>query len=672
MKRKKRPVPRAALKSLVDDINKLIGSQEGKIFILETVEELPLETRNQVLEGLSSFYTPQMVQFFHLLKAEYGKEMDALCSRSLEKYRLAGMDVHPRTSFPNRFFKAHASCSRHTGRITVDAAWLLDSGALQVECFYITYNPDGIHSFFLIENMPVRQYESDRQLLPDMVEISFEETCFLLLRAYQFNIRNMTRPALGRFLYQKYLDHPVCISAGQGLELINRLSQKISPAQVVNSFFNALKNMDLDFIACLTPKPDCSPLLLEKNFGELLRPGSALLEGQIDQVYGSRNSVWVQAFCTTVNEAEFYRYSYLFNLQRSGSGDWLITDVKLENREILNAAINAGQPQEKISYRLYDILDLDRLFDILDRIENIYEVEELPCGMHMRINCAEDTFSQGVSFLSGVVADLVINGEEMVLLSSRSNALQDFEMLLGSSADSPVCLKDNSQIGLLTAYNFLRGRYLEFAEALYDREAESGLDEGMRFISTRYIIKDRDNVIRRIEEIQSFHLKLSGDIQVYYDFDPSPEGKGYFAEYIVAANWLTLSTFGERDMGLARTGFEKQMFDYLEMDGMEIREEGVFDILSAEVKKEHPELEGFLKEAYLNKWSESRLSVLSGMTPSEACQTEEGSRLLWSLLKRMQEKGSKKRRQGRKRYVHLHEYIHKLQQKMNNDAHQSY
>ncbi len=672
MKKRKSPVPRAVLKNLADDIKKMIGSREGKIFLLETVEEIPFETRSHVLEGLSSFYTPQMVDFFHLLKAEYGKEMEPLCARTLEKYRLAGMDVLTRIPSSNRFYKAHASCSRHTGRMTVDVAWQLESGALQVECFYLTFNPDGIHSFFLIENMPVKQYESDRQLLPDMVEITLAETCFIVAQAYAFNINNMTRPALGRFLYQKYLDYPVCMSDSEGLELVNRLSQKISPAQVVNSFFHALKFLDLDFIACLTPRPSCSRHLLDKNFEELLKPGSAMLEGQIDQVYGSRNSVWVQAYCTTVSEAQFYRHSYVFNLQRSQGGDWLIADIRHENREILNAASDSGQHLEKIHYRMYDILDLDRLFDILDRIENIYEVEELPCGMHMRVNCADDSLNQGVSFLSGVVADLVINGEELVLLSPRSNALKDFEMLLGHGGDSPVCFRGESKIGLLTAYNFLRGRYVEFAEALDEGEFESGLDEGMRFISTRYIIKDRENVIRRIEEIESYHFKLAGDVQVYYEFDPTPEGRGFFAEYIVGANWLTLSTFGERDMGLARKSFEKHMFDYLEMDGMEIREEGVFDILSAEVKKEHPELEGFLKEAYLNKWSESRLAVLSGMTPSEACQTEEGSRMLWSLLKRMQGKSSKRRRQGRKRHVHLHEYIHKLQQKMNEGINHSY
>lgn len=93
MKKKKNLVPRAALKCLVEDINSMIDSQEKKLHILEAIEEIPFENRNQVFEALSSFYTPQMIEFFRLLLAEYGREMEPLVSRAIDKYSLAGMDV---------------------------------------------------------------------------------------------------------------------------------------------------------------------------------------------------------------------------------------------------------------------------------------------------------------------------------------------------------------------------------------------------------------------------------------------------------------------------------------------------------------------------------------------------------------------------------------------------
>ncbi|HWP97975.1 MAG TPA: hypothetical protein VN426_14115 [Syntrophomonadaceae bacterium] len=661
MKKKKNLVPRAALRTLVEDINRQVSSCEGRLLVLETVEEIPFESRMQVLEGLSAFYTPQMVEFFHLLKKEYGKEMESLSSRALEKYRLAGMDIEPSPPFNGTFYKAYASCSRHTGRITLDVAWQTGSKGLHVECFYLTFTPDGIHSFFLLENMAVSQYENDRKSLPDMAEVTLAESCILIFQAYNFNIRNMTRPALGRFLYQRYLDYAETIQEQNGQDLIKRLSPELSPAQLVNCFFHALKYQDLDYIYSLSDTLSWGRTLLEKNFSESLQPGTTLLEGQIENVYGSRSSVWVQAFTTTVAESDFYRHLYNFFLQADQNNDWRLADIRHMSSEALSSITGDDHRLPNVFCRVYDILDLDRLFDILDRIDNIYEVEEMPCGMHMRVSCLEDNLNQGVSFLTGVVADLVINGEEFVILSHVQGTLKDFDMLLGHSPDRPVHLKGEYKIGLLAAYNFLRGRFLCFADAMEEAEAAEDLDDGLRFISTRYIMKDRESVMKRIGEIQNYQVKMQADYEFAYHLDIGCKNS-FFAEYMIGSNWLTLSTFGELEMSRARQNLEDQMYDYLEMDGLEIREEGIFDILTADIKRDNPDLEGLLKEVYLNKWSQSRLSTLSGMTPSEASETEEGNRLIWTLLKNMKQKGKKRYNQGKKRYVHLNEYISKLQQ----------
>ena len=74
------------------------------------------------------------------------------------------------------------TCSRHTSRVAVDVAWDIGGPGVYVECFYLAYNGDGVHSFFMVENMPLSQYNRDRELLADMVEITFEEACALYTR----------------------------------------------------------------------------------------------------------------------------------------------------------------------------------------------------------------------------------------------------------------------------------------------------------------------------------------------------------------------------------------------------------------------------------------------------------------------------------------------------------
>ena len=163
-------------------------------------------------------------------------------------------------------------------------------------------------------------------------------------------------------------------------------------------------------------------------------------------------------------------------------------------------------------------------------------------------------------------------------------------------------------------------------------------------------------------DLHNLHLKVSDDYQVFYQIESRPGGADYFVEYVLGSGWVTVSTFGEQDMARARRCFEERMFDSLEFDGLEVRENGLFDVLTSTVKKQHPELEKILKEIYLNRWYYSQLSVLSGMSPWEASQTEEGTRLLWTLFKRIKQRESSQLNHNGSHRVHLKEYIRKVQQ----------
>jgi len=173
-------------------------------------------------------------------------------------------------------------------------------------------------------------------------------------------------------------------------------------------------------------------------------------------------------------------------------------------------------------------------------------------------------------------------------------------------------------------------------------------------------MKDRNKVIQKLGQLNAKMINLYDDLQVYYELDQRFDPPNFMAEYILAGNWVTVSAFGERELLSVRQHFEDNIYEALEFNGLETREEGLFDILDMEVKKQYPDLEAALKELYLNKWYHSNLHNLRGMSPSEACQTEEGTRLLWSMLKKIRLKEKKRPREGFRYQIGLKEYLRKV------------
>ncbi|MEN6351604.1 MAG: hypothetical protein ABFD08_19690 [Syntrophomonas sp.] len=663
MKKKKNSfIPRPVLKSLASDIKKLAGSNEGRLFLLEIIEEIPYDIRPGVLEGLSAFYDIEMVSFFYLLKWEYGKEVETICNRALEKYSLAGMKVDAPPIFEGEFYRAFASCSRHTGRITLDVAWKTTDKGVHVECFYLTFNPDGIHSFFLVETMSLRQYEDDRKSSLEMVELDYDEACFMVNQAYNFNIRHMSRPALGKFLYQKYLDKKVELSKEEELTLIRKTSLKLAPRQLVNCFFYALKYQDVPYMSSLFSNQRRNGSHVLAQFFDENKPDTILLEGEAGEVHGSLHTVRVNAYTLCLKNYEVFKNEYDFYLQRELGGNWFITDVHTIKRILVDDSVSSNPFNRQVFCRVYEIIDMDEVFEILDKIENIRELEELPGGMHMRVSEYEDDLNHGVSLLSGVVADLVLNGDEFVIISDEHDNVLGFHELLISNPQAPVICRGEYEISLLNACSYLGGQFVNFEDILLGQE-ELIFEDGMRLISARYLVKNSEKVLKRIEKLKNIHIELPGDYQVYYQFDDSCEEPGLFAEYILGPNWVTLSTFSDQDMTAARQSFEDKMYECLEFDGMELKAESIFDILTFEVKKEYPDLESVLKETYLNKWFNSHLATLSGMSPSEACRTEEGRRLLWAMFKKIKQKEKKRYLSGHKINLNLREYIRKVEEK---------
>jgi len=651
--------PRAMLKKLTEDITRLIWTNEGSLSVLEIVEEIPYDIRADVIEGLSSFYEPALAAFFRLVQMEYGTEFGVICQRALAKYALAGIDPEFPPAFKNTFYRAFASTTRHTGRMTLDIAWLKPDGRLYVECFYLAFGSDGVHSFFVIEDMPAREYLSDRENQADMVALSYEESCLLIQDAYNFNVRFMSRPALGKFLYQKYLDEKC---SGE-LCLVNVLGQycsPLSPRLLVNSFFHALRCQDFNYLFSILDESTYTQAQLLQQINRTMNPGALLLEGRVDEVKGSASSALINAHAIILSEREVFRSDFVFELTKRDEANWLIAGIERSGIKRLDQDSELNPFSMQVYCRVYEIMDLDELFEVLDRVDNIREVEELPYGMHMRVTNYEDDFNHGVTFMTGVIADMVINGDEFVVISQQEDTLADFHNLFMVEASSPLLPRGEYEMRLTSAYSYLNGQYLQFEDILLDVNDELAFEDGMRFITARYVVKDRARVLDRLQGLQSLQFEIPGQFQVYYQIEEGHDQPGFMAEYLLGSNWVTVSAFGDRDMGVIRLAFEKDMYDALEFDGLEIREDGIFAILSAEVKRIFPQLESTLKEIYLNKWYHSHMPNLSGMSPSEACQTEEGTRLLWTMFKRIKKKEQLRRMRGERKQIGLKEYLRKL------------
>ena len=660
-KNKKQYFPRNMLKSLSNDIIKLLTDNEGRLFALELFEEIPYELRSSVVEAFSSFYQAELVKFFYLLKLEY-RELEDYCNRALDKYSMAGINIAPLPLFKGKFYKAYATCSRHAGRVTVDIAWDTGGKGVYVEGFYLTFSSDGVYSFFVIEDMPRNEYIEERQAVTDMVELTYDEACALIQDSYKFNIRCMTRPALGKFLYQKYLDYQIDSEKVKIKKLVQKLSAKLTPRQLINTLFHALRYQDYSYIDSLWAENRFSKRMIYGNFKNIIKPGVLLLEGQVTEVSGSQNMVDVMAYAVTVSDGDVWKSEYRFTIIRE-ENRWCVRDMRKYSQEQINSTQELNPYICRVKCRVYDITDMDVLFDLIDQIDNIREVEELPDGIHMRVTCFEDDFNHGVSLLTGVIADMVINGDEFVVIAQKQSTINDFDTLFTGERIDPLRYMGEYEVSLITAFGYLAGQYASFEDVLLNEDNELFCDDGLRFIPARYLVKHRGEVLGRLRQISSIEFNLNENTGLFYQMADEPEEPVFLAEYMLGSNLVTLSTFGEKDMGEARQIFEEEMYDNLEFDGMEVREEGIFEILTDEVKKKHPALEETIKELYLNKWYYSHLPTLRGMSPWEACQTEEGTRLLWTMFKKLRQKEKHCLEEGELTRIKFKEYMRKVELK---------
>lgn len=661
MKERKRKnfFPKSLIRSLFADIKNLMENNEGRLFALEIIEDIPHDLRPFVIESLSAFYDREFVVFLHLLKEEYGKELEGPINRALEKYQMAGICVEPPRFCRGEFYRAFATRSRHTGQVTVDVAWRNPAGTLDVDCFFLSYSLDGLHSSFAISDMTVQDYERERESLPDLIEISLAEASFLVQEAYGFNVKYMTRPGLGRFLFRKYLDMSHHLGEAEQIELLARISARLSPHRLVNSLFYARRRQDMSYIYSLLSGEKFPRHSLGRRLERLMNHRALLIEGRVSKTRVAGNNAVVKAYTISMDEEEVYHSEYSFRLKKGEDG-WLIVEVFQDSHQIVSGLSELNPLALKVYCNVYEILDVEELLGSLDEVDNIREAGELPYGVHLRITRYEDDFEQGVFFLTGVLADLIINGDEMVIMAKDRNSLEMLHEIVTRGGNTVYV--NGHEVSALTAYRYLSGQYLSFADVLAGSGGERFGEDGMRFLSARYVIRDWDGILAKLEKIRGVKYNLPGRCQVWYEYRISGKSGNseLVAEYVVGDNWITVSAFGDKELTIVRERFEKGIKECLEFEGMEIKPGGLFGILTREVREQYPQLEGELKMAYLEKWYRSNLKPLQGLSPAEARQSMEGRQLLWKMFKQMNLQRKARRATGVNTGLHLSEYIKKV------------
>ena len=656
-KKKKRILPRSLIKGLSEDIKSLVKTNEGLLLALEIIDEIPPELRALVVDGLSSSGSQEMADFFHVLIAEYGKELESVCHRGLEKLQMKGLDIIAPAPPAGRFFQAYVTRTRHTGQVTLDVAWENDEGLLDVECFFLSYNADGIHGFFVISEMPISEYEADRRMLPDMVRIDYNEACFMIHDAHAYNVNYLTRAALGKFIYGKYLAKDHELGAGEQIELMRRLTPELDSRELVNTFFYAQRYKDRTFINSIIVDVHSRQAILGQIDG-ILRPENMMVEGRAIEVKIFKNHSTVMAYGIHVEEGDLIRYDSTFHLHRRGAR-WFIDALHIDNITAMNDGIKESPFEDKIYCFVYEILDLDCLFENLEDIDDIREVGELPFGVHLRINQPENSgHRQGIFFLSDILSDVVINGEEMVIIAREMENVIEIDAILRQ--EGAAGLLSRHEVDIITAYTYLSGQYLSFDNMLRQENQELLFEDGLRLVTARYAIKDKERVKAKLNRLNSYSYQFPGDFEVFYECEERYP-KALRAEYVLGNNWVTVSAFGDNELSRVRERFESGLRDCLEFEGTQIKCEGIFEIITADVRKQHPDLENRLKRAYLEKWFRSNLKPLRGMTPREAAKSVEGKRLLWSMFKDMRRNEKFRKNMGVRSVIDLKQYMQKVE-----------
>ncbi len=623
--------PYEIAQSIAADTEKNMENNIGRLKILEQFDELPLEYRNRLLHMLSAFHRLSIARFYQMIEEEYGSEYHTETARGLKKLRMAGVEAEEPHWFEGTFYTAFCTPTRHMGALSVSIFWQTGDGTYTAECFLLNFGTEGVSNFVYVENISEEEMRREENMLGTLVRISLRDCQLLLTTACEANRKTLVRPSLGYYLYHRHLLPEGSFTADEVRANVRYLSGFLYGRRMINSLFLALKNRDMDYASSLFDWQKVSAKDVATLFTVLKEPGTLFLEGCADQEEKGEGKLLVEGHLLVYAKQQLLEYRCRFTTRFDlTEGYWLIEGVESQPPVERNYEASGNPLQKALYVRVYEITDMEALMSGLDTLEQVQKVGELPYGLHLRICTVDDSFfEQGVTLLSGVVADLVVNGEEFTVLADQETIPAEFDGKLAGSVE----FKSVHKVSLSTAIQYYQGQYRCFEDVLELPEGALPQDP-MQFITYCYIVNMPERFEAYLGGKNLSRFTLPDGRTLFYQF--SAGGAANFeAEYIVDENYLAVSAFGEARLDAVRSGLEKTLRDCLSFEHTEVNPYGFFEILTAEVKAALPELEAVMKNIYLNQWLRSACPLLDGMTPEEANRTPEGKQLLWRLFQFM-------------------------------------
>ncbi len=620
-------------KKIATDTERNMTSNIGRLKILEQFDELPLEYRGQLLHMLSAFHRPQIRCFYQMIQDEYGNEYQTEIERALKKLQMAGVEETKPEWFQGSFHAGYCTRTRHTGMVSVSIFWHIAPDNYTAECFLLNFGVEGISNFVLIENICEADMQQEERMLQSLTHLTLRECQLLLTTSYASNQKMLVRPSLGHFLYKRHILSAKAFELSEARAVNIKVSAFLYGKRFINSLFLALKNDDMDYVISLFEWEKFSPERSLEVFAPLKKPGTLFLEGCAENVIKQGEQVHIRGYLLLYSDQKLQKYPYDFHMTfASREVRWMIEKIVAYPPLKMSFSQLSNSLRRTLFVRVYQILDMENLLNGLDMLEQVQKVGELPYGLHLRICTADDTFfEQGVTLMSGVVADLVINGEEFVVLSDQEIITREFD---GKFSDCTV-FKKAYQVSMNTAIHYYQGQYRSFEDVLEVPEDHFPQDP-MQFVTACYVVYDRKAFYDFIQQRKVFRFEVPEEQRIlYYQFEKVEELGSFEAEYIVDGNYLTVSTFGKTQLKVVQQDLEKSLRGHLHFEHLEVNPQGFFEILTPEVKEAFPQLETIMKEIYLNKWYVSSSPFLENMTPKEAKRTEEGRRMLWKMFKTM-------------------------------------
>lgn len=628
--------PRALARKLATQLREMMENNEGRMLALRIMEEVPWTLRGQVAEYLSSVYEPEMSTFFWLLEREFGAELQEPVARARKRFASAGLPSGPPPSPDMSFVVALANRTRHQGVVPIDVVWLSEEGLLEIESYRLAFGHDGILQCEVFSEVPAREYFARNYDESSLVLLELDQAAYLIREAYACNVRCMSRPGLGRFLYEKYLHMPQAdLTPDQRLEVMTMLTPQLSPREAVDSFLRALRNGDAEYAAALLSRRVHSHEAARDLTAWFLTGGTV-----VDAHSLSSAPEWeprVEAYAVFLSGGDPDRLWYTrfqFTLE-PWKGRWVIADVASTEMLSVGRGPEFSPLDRVVQVCPYEVVKPDELLRALEDSDWIEEEGASPAGVHMRVRRVLNPREEFQDIFSWNRAVLVLNSDDLVVISPDAWILNEIDGLV---SDGGMAVRlSSTEVPMAEAYRYLSGRFACLAHALANGQLGAAFTDGMSCWSVTYGVLDRSRVQERVEALTSASFSHPGDVRVYYQYRQLPRGRRELvAEYLLAEGLVRLTALGAEELFVLQRRFEENLQDCLVFEGLEARSEAVFDLLTAEVRERHPQLEEAVTQGYLERWYRSRLHCLEGMTPAEARYNQEGKQLLWAMFKRMQ------------------------------------